>query len=128
MFRLTLILAALYLGLGCQPQDNQMQAADTPAPGTGALIVSYSETAADTFAAVGTDSITVLDWLRTVCDSANLAVEIKEYSFGDLVVGIGATHSGDGGDWLYQVNGQMVPEAASSHHVSSGDTVRFFFH
>jgi hypothetical protein len=97
------------------------------AEGNGILVVSYAPDSADTFAAVGHDSIVVLEWLRRATDDAGIPLELKEYPFGIMVEAIGPLRNGDGGYWLYEVNDGGVPEAASSHPVAAGDTVRFFF-
>lgn len=114
--------------IDCHAADRQ------PPPGAhaagtrgGVLIVTYSADSADTFPAVRTDSILVLDWLRHACDSAKVNLEVKDYSFGGLIIGIGPRHAGTGGDWRYKVNGRMVPRAASSYLVSPSDTVHFSF-
>ncbi len=113
---------------GCESGGENTQNARTEVPATpGVLVVSYSEASADTIAPPGTDSMIVMDWLRYGCDSLELAMEIQEYAFGDLVIGIGATHNGDEGYWLYKVNGESVPKAVSAHRVSSADTVMFYF-
>ena len=124
-------LWVIALGLtACQSGGEDRSSAETTpsvTDGTGILIVAYASDSADTFQAVGTDSLVVLDWLRQVADSAGVTVELKEYYFGLLIEAIGPRRNGDGGYWLYEVNGGSVPEAASSHRVASSDTVRFFF-
>ena len=95
--------------------------------GPGALIIAYTADSADTFAAIGSDSTLILQWLRRACDSAGVKLEVKEFPFGTLVNGIGPRVNGDGGNWLYRVNGQMLPKAASACMVSPTDTVLFFF-
>ncbi len=91
------------------------------------LVVVYSPESADTLPACGHDSLTVLAWLQQACDSAGIPLGIQHYSFGDLVTEIGSQTSGKDGNWLYKVNGGMVPESAGSHRVSPDDSVLFFF-
>jgi hypothetical protein len=91
------------------------------------LIVAYAPDSADTFSAFPRDSITALEWLQQACDSARIRLEVEQYPFGELVVQIGGKRNGGGGNWLYQVNGQMVSKSASRQRVSSGDSVLFYF-
>lgn len=91
------------------------------------LVVAFAPDSADTFPAFGADSLTALAWLQMACDTTGLPLGLESYPFGDLVVRIGPRQNGEGGYWLYKVNGGMVPESASSHRVSSNDSVLFFF-
>ncbi|MEW5874607.1 MAG: hypothetical protein AB1752_05425 [Candidatus Zixiibacteriota bacterium] len=117
-----LALLALSCGAG---QEADKPAADARPP--GCIILSYASDNADTVSIVPADSVTVLDWLRFACDSARLPLEVQSYPFGDLVIQIADRKNGEGGFWLYKVNSQPVPEAASLHRVSPSDTVMFFY-
>ena len=113
-----------------EPENQETEVTEIAAmspSGSGMLVVAYMPDFADTFPAVGTDSLTVLDWLRQACESADIPVDVQHYSYGDLVDQIGSRINGDGGNWLYKVNGGMVPESAGSHRVSPDDTVKFVF-
>jgi len=123
------ICSLAMLALSCRGAGQQQQpgAPGTTAVGRGAFIVSYASDSADTFATVGSDSILVLGWLRRACDSAKVKLDVKDFPFGSLVTGIGPRVNGDGGNWLYKVNGKMMAKAASACLVSPADTVLFFF-
>ena len=127
------IIAVVSLGLvllGCEgasQKDKSGEVQSRPVAGTGILVIAYAPDSADTFAAFGPDSLTALAWLQKACDTTGLPLALDSYPFGDLVVRIGPRENGDGGYWLYKVNGGMVPESASSHLVSPDDSVLFFF-
>jgi hypothetical protein len=93
----------------------------------GVLLVEYAADSADTFPSWVDDSIPALQWLRMATDSAGIPLEVREYPFGTLVERIGPRRNGDGGYWLYKVNGAMVPRSADAHRIASTDTVLFFF-
>ena len=93
----------------------------------GVLIVQFSPDSADTFPAIGTDSIVVLDWLRTFADSTGTAFETQHHPFGELVAQIGPRVNGDDGFWLYAINGEMASKGVSDLRVSYRDTVTFTF-
>jgi hypothetical protein len=93
----------------------------------GALVVQYSDTRADTFAAPNVDSILAFDWLQIYSNSTGNLLSIRHLSFGDLIIGIGDTFAGDEGDWLYQINGEMATQAVNKQRVATSDTVLFFF-
>lgn len=123
------VLLLALLAVSCRSAD---QRSSRPPIGdglteSGALIVSYAPDSADTFSPVGPESVLVLDWLRLVCDSAKVKLEVNNYPFGSLIAGIGARSNGDGGNWLYKVNGRMMARAASTCLVSPADTVLFLF-
>ena len=124
-------LAFVVVLLGCegasQKGDVESAAESQPPQGHGILVVAYAPDFADTFAALGRDSLTALSWLQQVCDSAGIPVHVDHYAFGDMISSIGTRMNGDGGNWLYKVNGGMIPESAGSHIVSPDDSVVFFF-
>lgn len=93
----------------------------------GALIISYSADSADTFVANRLDSVLALDWLREVARLHDIRLEATTYPYGTLVKSIGHRANGEGGYWLYKVNGQMVPKSADAHSVAWSDTLMFFF-
>ncbi|MEW5700974.1 MAG: DUF4430 domain-containing protein [Candidatus Zixiibacteriota bacterium] len=119
-------VGAVLLSAGCGQNGSR------PRPGHGAqdsraLIIAYSPDSADTFACPGRDSIAVLDLLMQMARSDSTIVRTKTYPFGVLVDQIGYRRNGDGGFWLYSVNGAMIPESADKHRIGAGDTVRFLF-
>jgi hypothetical protein len=120
------ILAALLLlsigGCG-QTTTKQRTAPNQP----GALVIAYRPDSADTFVAVRSDSVVALDWLREIARSHDIALELNSYPYGTLIEQVGPRRNGDGGYWLYRVNGQMVPKSADAHPVAWSDTVTFFF-
>ncbi len=119
------LLLVLIFG-GCHSRDAARGAHNRPA-GNGALIIAYAPDSADTFAASNADSALVLDWLQKSCAQGGIDLEVRNYPFGTLITRVGPRRNGDGGNWLYKVNGQMVPKAVSAHRVSTGDTVLLFF-
>ena len=127
------IIAAVSLGIflfGCEGASEKGSSGTSqsrPVAGTGILVIAYAPDSADTFTAFGPDSLTALAWLQQACGTTGLPLVLDSYSFGDLVIRIGPRQNGDGGYWLYKVNGGMVPESASGHRVSADDTVLFFF-
>jgi hypothetical protein len=129
----TTVLAGCALALalwGCDGHSEKGEsgaAISQPPQGSGILVIAYAPDSADTLAAFGRDSLTALAWLQLACDSAGISLGVEHYAFGDLVAKIGPRKNGDGGYWLYKVNGGMVPESAGSHAVSPDDTVMFFF-
>ena len=99
----------------------------TPSNTPGVLIISYRPDSADTFVANRPDSVIALGWLREVAKTHEIALEVKSFPFGILVERIGPRQNGDGGFWLYKVNGQMIPKSSDAHPVAWSDTVTFFF-
>ena len=93
----------------------------------GVLVIAYRPDSADTFVANRSDSVIALDWLREVTRTHHIALEAKTYPYGTLIERIGPRQNGDGGYWLYKVNGQMVPKSSDAHTVAWGDTVTFLF-
>lgn len=120
--------ASFLLALSCGSEVQQQKPQPDGVDGGGILVIAYAPDSADTFMPVGQDSIIVLEWLRQSCDSAKVTLGLKNFPFGILVDAIGPRRNGDGGNWLYKVNGKMVPKAASTHVVSCRDTVDFFYH
>lgn len=119
-----LLVIALVL-IGCVTKDDS--ATSLPSNKSGALVIAYSGDSADTFTANRTDSVIALDWLRGITSTHQIAFEAKTYPYGTLVERIGHRQNGDGGYWLYKVNGQMVPKSSDAHRVAWSDTLTFFF-
>ena len=115
------LLAALF---ACTPKD---ETANTTAQNPGVLVISYSADSADTFVAHRTDSVIAFDWLREVATTHHLTLEAKSFPYGTLVERIGHRKNGDGGFWLYKVNGQMIPKSSDAYRVAWSDTLTFFF-
>jgi hypothetical protein len=120
-----LLLSAITFG--CSDRQSSPSPAGKGAVGGGLLIVSFAVDSADTFPPPGPDSVIVSDWLRLVCDSAHLDLKVKDFPFGSLIDRIGSCRNGDGGNWIYKVNGRMLAKAASACRVSPADTVLFLF-
>ena len=130
-----LALAFVSLVLACRTDtpavrnDQQAGASARTAPDSIVLIIDYAEDRADTFRAAlsAVDSLSVLDVLRDVAKREGITLKTKDYPMGVLIDQIGTRTNGDGGYWLYSVNGRMIPKAASAEHPALGDTMRFFF-
>lgn len=122
--RTGLFVVALAL-FGCVAKDEAAKVASSNKP--GALVISYSADSADTFTANRTDSVLALDWLREITSMHQIAFEAKTFPYGTLVERIGHRQNGDGGYWLYKVNGQMVPKSSDALRVAWSDTLTFFF-
>ena len=117
---------AIYLILfGCGAGEREART-DLPQV-AGALVIAYRPDSADTFVANRPDSVIALDWLREVTRTHHIALEAKTYPYGTLIERIGPRQNGDGGYWLYKVNGRMVPKSSDAHTVAWSDTVTFFF-
>lgn len=119
-----LLVSTLAL-VGCVTKDDPALQLSSKKP--GALVIAYSADSADTFIANRTDSVIALDWLREIASTHQFAFEAKSYPYGTLVERIGHRRNGDGGYWLYKVNGQMVPKSSDAHSVAWSDTLMFFF-
>jgi hypothetical protein len=122
--KMMFLVAAIALS-GCVAKNDSPQPASSHQP--GALVIAYSADSSDTFTANRTDSVLALDWLREIASSHQIAFEAKTYPYGTLVERIGYRQNGEGGYWLYKVNGQMVPKSADAHRVAWSDTLTFFF-
>lgn len=107
--------------------DEPPQSKRAPASVPGCIILAYSDTEADTLRTPPVDSALVLEWLRASCVVAGLELVVQSYPFGDLVTQIGHRKNGEGGYWLYKVNGAPVPKSASAHRVARTDTVLFLY-
>jgi len=116
-------LATAACGDGRAPE--QRAAPDARPPGV--LIVNYAIDSADTFHAVGADSLVVLDWLQAYADSTGVAFGTQHHPFGELVAQIGPRINGNGGYWLYTINGEMATKGVSDLRVSFRDTVTFTY-
>lgn len=119
-----LLVCAMALS-GCVTKDDSAQQVLSNKP--GALVIAYSVDSADTFVANRADSVIALDWLREITSAHQIVFEAKSYPYGTLVERIGHRQNGDGGYWLYKVNGQMVPKSSDVHRVAWSDTLTFFF-
>lgn len=119
------LLVIAFVLIGCVTKDDSAKVGSSNKP--GALVIAYSADSADTFTANRTDSVIALDWLREITSAHQIALEAKTYPYGTLVERIGHRQNGDGGYWLYKVNGQMVPKSSDAHRVAWSDTLTFFF-
>jgi hypothetical protein len=122
---LIIVLATLLCGCATEPEKNPPAGNASSKP--GALVIAYRPDSVDTFAATFRDSVTALSWLETAVNARQIPFAKKSYPFGTLVEQVGPRHNGDGGYWLYKVNGKPVPEASNAHRVAFSDTVTFFF-
>ena len=93
------------------------------------LIIHYAGDRADTLGLTISvaDSLTVLAVLQTATKRAGIPLRISEYAMGVFVEQIGDRINGEGGYWLYTVNGDAIPKAVSACTVAPHDTIRFFF-
>lgn len=93
------------------------------------LLIDYATDHVDTLAAVISreDSLNVLDLLRELTTRDSISISVADYPFGVMVEQIGECRNGAGGYWIYTVNSEAIPKAASAYVVQPGDTVRFFF-
>jgi hypothetical protein len=73
------------------------------------------------------DSLHVLDLLLNLATRDNIPVETRRFTVGTMIEQIGDRRNGEGGYWLYTVNSESIPQAASAYPVQPGDTIRFFF-
>lgn len=121
----SLITICCLLLTGCVAQEEPARQSTSSSP--GALVIAYSADSADTFVANRTDSVIALDWLREITATHQISYEAKSYPYGTLVERIGHRRNGEGGYWLYKVNGQMVPKSSDAHRVAWSDTLTYFF-
>jgi len=129
------LIAIIIAGIGCRPKagDDASQPKSLPdlsdATDSVQLIIDYAQDYADTAAMIlqGEDSLTVLDLLMGLTARDSINILVTEYPFGVLIEQIGARRNGDGGYWVYTVNDEAIPKAASAYAVPPGDTVRFLF-
>jgi hypothetical protein len=93
------------------------------------LVLEFAASDADTFSfhIKNTDTVTVLQLLANITNHHQIGLQSREFAFGTMVTRIGNQENGSGGYWLYQVNNEAIPEAASACALTGGDTVRFFF-
>ena len=124
MNRLLVAICGLALCVCVAKDEPQISGSSQTA---GALIIAYSPDSADTFAANRADSVIALDWLREVASAHQLELDAKTFPYGTLVERIGLRRNGEGGYWLYKVNGQMIPKSSDAHRVAWSDTLTFFF-
>ena len=112
--------------LGCGRGNEQVRLPVPATPTAGLVIIDYADSA-DSFVTVVSDSVMVLDRLQAACSTHEIPLSTTSFPYGTLVSGIGHRHNGQGGYWLYRVNGAMVPRAADHWRVAPADTIRFFF-
>lgn len=70
----------------------------------------------------GTEGKTALDGLKE-----KQTVEVKSYSFGDLVTGINGLNADDTHYWAFKVNGQDAAVGAGAYTMKAGDTIQFVY-
>ncbi len=132
IFRLVLLMV---MSGGCSPDPAERAAGETPiievrkTMDSVFLLIDYAADHADTLGTIisHADSLNVLELLMTLTSGDSIAVETRRYAIGTMVEQIGNRANGEGGYWLYTVNNQAIPLAASDCLVSPGDTIRFFF-
>ena len=92
---------------GVNSNQNQGIAVGEPNPG---MIIEYK----------GEDGKNSLDLLK-----ASHRLEVKSYSFGDLVTGIDGITPDDKHFWAMYVNGQFSQVGASQYMTKSGDAIKW---
>ena len=130
-----LLLIFLLLGTACRSDSPQKENSRPPVtehrePSDSVfLILDYSTIRADTSAMIlsSSDTLTVLELLQTLTARDSVVLKTKSYPIGVMVEQIGDRKNGDGGYWLYTVNGEAIPKAVSAYPICPGDTIRFFF-
>ena len=135
--KITIVWLALLMVMsaGCGPDPVERADGETPiievrkTMDSVFLLIDYAADRADTLGTIisRTDSLNVLHLLMTLAARDSIAVETRRYAIGTMVEQIGNRANGEGGYWLYTVNSQSIPLAASDCLVSPGDTIRFFF-
>lgn len=74
------------------------------------------------------EGITVLALLEDVTTAEKIALDIKEFSGGKFVNGIGDKNSDSGeGYWIYYVNGEPASVGVAEYTLHKGDQVEFKF-
>ncbi|MBD3297346.1 MAG: DUF4430 domain-containing protein [candidate division Zixibacteria bacterium] len=125
-----MLLTSCCLLISCGGGAEQERTGDQPVAADrppGVLIVNYAPDSSDTFPAPKVDSVLALEWLQMYTNARGLNMATRQFSFGDLVIQIGPRRAGDGGDWLYEVNGEMATAAVSEQRVARTDTLSFTF-
>lgn len=74
-----------------------------------------------------TSPLSALSALEQEAAKASLAIAIRQYDFGKLVVSIGHYTAGPDGDWSYRVNDSLIPVAAENCQLADGDRLEFRF-
>ncbi len=123
---------ALIVLLGCGTESAKQERAATEIRGTidsVHLLIDYATDRIDTLATVISrhDSLDVLNLLINLTRRESIALVTREYAVGTMVEQIGERRNGDGGYWVYTVNSEAIPRAASAYVVQPGDTIRFLF-
>jgi len=131
----TRLSVVLLLCMGCQPDSSRTADRTIPPNPSRAsadsvfLFIDYTADRADTLRMVvpTPDSLTVLDVLRILTARDSIYLKTQAYAIGVLIEQIGDRKNGEGGFWLYTVNSEAIPRAASACAANAGDTIRFFF-
>jgi hypothetical protein len=123
---ITTVVVVGAMFLACGGGDREVRSTVPPVAADGLVIIDYADSA-DSFVTRGADSVTVLDRLQTACTSHGIGLSTTDFPYGTLIQGIGHRRNGEGGYWLYRVNGAMIPRAADRYRVAPADTIRFFF-
>lgn len=111
-------------------REHQVPADGVSAAGEPIEVTLVVRTQTDTLLSTSvrdTGVLTALEVLERAADRREIALGIRDYDFGRLVVSIGGITSGPDGDWTYTVNGDLMPVGAGSCVLAAGDVVEFRF-
>ncbi len=71
------------------------------------------------------EGLTVLGGLEAIAEREGLELEVEEYDFGRLVVGIEGKNNSEKKAWIYLVNGASGEVGAGEKSVKAGDEIRW---
>ncbi|OGY83698.1 MAG: hypothetical protein A3F54_04925 [Candidatus Kerfeldbacteria bacterium RIFCSPHIGHO2_12_FULL_48_17] len=127
--RILLLLSAFgFFLVGCADKTaTGTEATNTPPVNaqTGDTTLSIDGTV---YTRTNTEGVTVLALLEDVATAEGITLDIKEFSGGKFVNGIGDKNSDSGeGYWIYYVNGQPASVGVAEYVLRKGDKVEFKF-
>jgi hypothetical protein len=74
-----------------------------------------------------TNKTNALEALQEITDTNKLALEIKKYDFGTLVIKIGDKVNTKDNAWFYKINGKTTEMAADKYILKPGDNVEWMY-
>jgi len=130
---LFLLLVIITLGLTSilTSQDQSqtpLPTQDSPSPAlkqSVTLIIDYSNGQKSTHMRQFSASESALTLLKNIASENNLPVEIKDYSFGQLVEGINNLKNSSDKAWIYFVNSRSPEVGADSYILQPGDNIEW---